>query len=221
MKYYLYIILVFAAFSCKKSDTDVPDFGYDYYPVIQGKYVIYDVVELIYNDFAMSVDTNIYKLKEQIDSADTDLEGRTIFHLKRYTRISDTLEWKLSENWTFYKGKDRLEINESNLTFVKMTFPLRRSGTWDGNALNSLDPETYTILDLDLLSKIGLKVFDRTLRINHRSKVNLIEKRVEEEVYAIGVGLVELIDTDLTYDVDGNIKSGRKYEQTYIEHGIE
>jgi hypothetical protein len=209
------------AVSCSKSDTDVQDFGYDYYPVVKGKYVVYNVVELVYNDFDMTVDTSIFQLKESIDSADVDLEGRNIFHLIRYTRVSDTLDWKISENWTVYKGTDRLEINESNVTFVKMSFPLRRAKTWDGNALNSLDAQIYTILNLDLMVKKGKQVVDKTTRINHRSNVNLIEKQVKEEVYANGIGLIELIDTDLKYNTDGSILSGRTYEQTYLEHGTE
>lgn len=221
MKIYLYISLIMLAVSCSKSDTDVQDLGYDYYPVIKGKYVVYEVEELIYNDFDMTVDTSIFLLKELMDSTMVDLEGRDIVQLKRFTRISDTLEWNLSEIWTFYKGEGRLEINEGNVVFVKMLYPLRRSATWDGNAKNSYSAENYTVLDLDLKLTMGTNEFDKTTRINHRSNVNLIEEQVKEEVYASDVGLIEIRDVDLEYDVDGIILSGRSYSQTYLEHGIE
>ena len=221
MRNYLYIGLIFLVFSCSKSDTDVQEFGYDYYPVIKGKYVVYNVEELIYNDFDNSIDTNIFQLKELMDSATKDIEGRSIVQLKRFTRVSDTLEWEFTESWFFYKGSERLEITEGNTVFVKMAFPLRRSKSWDGNARNTLDTENYTVLNLDLKIVMGTDVFDKTTRINHRSNVNLIEEQVKEEVYAADVGLIELRDIDLKYDIDGEIFSGFSYSQTYLEHGIE
>ena len=138
MRKFLIICLSLVAFSCSKEDSDVQELGYDYYPVIVGKYVTYNVEHYVYNDFDTTIDTSIYQLKEVIDSAYLDLEGRTVYQLKRLSRVSDTLPWSLIQDWSFYKDKERLEINESNAVFVKMAFPLRRAKTWDGNSRNSL-----------------------------------------------------------------------------------
>ncbi|MEQ9064525.1 MAG: hypothetical protein RIE58_10145 [Vicingaceae bacterium] len=210
-------ISLILSLACSKSDVDVPDPGLDYYPVSIGKYVDYRVNLIEFVDGVW--DTSAYFMRESIDSSDVDLEGRQVFYLNRSTRISDTLQWLWKERWSFYKGEDRLEINESNTVFVKMIFPLRKGLGWDGNARNSLNYEQYRILDLDLRSSAGGKEFERTMRINHRSNINLIEEQFEEEVYARGVGLIEYQNVDLVYNVNGNAVSGRSYNQAYKAHG--
>lgn len=215
MKKYLYILISILAVSCSKSDTDVQDFGYGYFPIELGSATFFDVEHSYYDDFSDSVLTENYELTEVLDSVYFDLEGRVIHQISRYTRIDTSYAWGDREVVTFHRGDHQLEFNEGNTIFVKMVFPLRRGNTWDGNSRNGLDAETYTILNLDLKSTVNEISFERTTRINHRSNVNLIEEQVKEEVYAYGVGLIELKDTDLTYDQDGAIKSGYKYSQKY------
>lgn len=209
--------------SCEKTDVDTVDMTYDYYPLSSGSFTVFNVVEYSHNDFTNTVDTNTYLLKEMFDSTFIDGEGRTAYLLKRYkSPVLDSAEWILSDVWTVYKGNESVERTEENVVFVKLTFPLRRSKTWDGNARNDSSSQTYTVLDYDLKSTIGDKSFAKTCRINQFEKRNLIEDELAEEIYARDFGLVFKVNRKLQYNpADSSIVSGFNHIWTYKESGIE
>ncbi len=221
MKNVLVILAVLLSFmSCERTDEDIPDLGYDYYPLSDSSYVMYQVVEYIYDEFQGTRDSNGYQLLELVDTAYTDLSGRTIHNLVRFTRASDTVDWKLKDVWTVYKGDDRLERMEENVTFVRLSFPLKRGKTWDGNSRNDSSEQIYTVLDYNLKNKVDGTTFKNTARINHFENINLIEDQFQEEIYARDVGLVQRIDRNLELDpADGSPKAGYDITWTYIEHG--
>jgi hypothetical protein len=218
------LALVAGVISCQKPDEDVADMGYDYFPLESGQYIIYDVVETTYDDFLDTVYVNEYILKELVDSVMIDGEGRKVYQLKRFINSgSDSvIVWTISDVWTAYRGQDRAERTEENVTYVKLVFPLRRSKTWDGNARNSLGEQKYKVLDYELKAQIGAAIFGRTARINHLSNKNLIEEQLSEEVYARGIGLVLKVQRDVKINpADSTINSGFEHRWTYLEHGKE
>jgi len=107
----LYILLLLFVFSCSKTDEDVPDLGYDYFPLETGNYIIYTVTEIKYDDFIDSVITNTFLLKERVGSSFIDNEGRTVFKLNRYVKLDvDSISiWKLKDVWTVYRGSNHAE----------------------------------------------------------------------------------------------------------------
>ena len=217
MKQIIFISMALLLFSCKKKDKDIPDLAYDYFPLELGHYIDYTVSDIKKVDFKW--DTSDYQLRVLVDSLGEDGTGKGIFFLNRYTRTSDTLPWTLIEIWTVHRASSRLEVNQGNTLYVKMQYPPRRGQIWDGNALNSLPAENYTVLDLDLKSVVGSASFDKTLRINQRNNINLIDEEFREGVYARAVGLVQWTDIDLTYDGTGTAVDGYSYKQIYRGEG--
>lgn len=221
---FISIAIIITVLSCQKADEDTLDMAYDYLPVESGNYIIYNVKETTYDDFKDTVYVVDYLMKEVMDSAVLDLEGRNVFQLKRFVNSGDDslIVWSLSDVWTIYKGQDRVERTEENVTYVSLVFPLRRSKTWDGNARNTLGEQQYKVLDYDLKSQIGASIFGRTARINHLSNKNLIEDQLSEEVYARNVGMVQRIERDVKINPsDSTIISGFETSWTYLEHGKE
>lgn len=223
MRKLLFIATILAVVGCKKTDEDHPDLGYDYYPAEIGNYTIYDVKETIYAELADTVAITEYQLKESMDTTMVDLQGRVVYLLKRYTRENDTLDWKdMGDSFTVYRGSSRLERKEGNKTYVRLAFPLSRSKSWDGNALNDSSEQIYKVLDYDLKNIIGGKNFSRTCRVNQFRNQNLIEDQLEEEIYARTVGLVYRIERDYKLNTDsGTVESGREVTWTYLENGKE
>lgn len=217
-------ILIVTIVACNKSDEDVQDFGYNYYPVEAGRYIDYRVDEYFYDDFNNTIDTTVYLLRELIDSPFTDLEGRNVYKLKRYTASIDDsiIAWsETGQSWTIHKNDERLERTEENMTFVELSFPLRRSKSWDGNARNDSTVQDYTVLDYDLRIQYNANVvFAKTARINERNNVNLIEDQLIETTYARDIGPVNRIHKDLVLEPDsGEVVSGIIKTWTYLEHG--
>ena len=220
-----YIILIlFAFWSCQKTDEDTFDAGYNYFPIQTGYYTIFKVQEYTYDDFTSTIDTNIYLLKEKFDSSFTDGEGRNAYLLKRYTKadVDSITDWKLVDVWTAYKGKDQAERFEENVTFIKLIFPLKRNKSWDGNAKNDSLSQIYKVLDYDLKEAYGGKTFMQTCRINQYENKNLIEDELSEEVYARDFGLVFKVMRKLSLNpADSSIVKGYDYTWTYKESGLE
>lgn len=218
------VVLIATIAACNKSDEDVQDFGYNYYPVESGRYIDYRVEEFFFDDFNNTVDTTIYLLRELIDSPFTDLEGRNVYKLKRFTAsIDDTIAiWtETGQSWTIHKNDERLERTEENVRFVDLSFPLRRSKTWDGNSRNDSSVQEYKVLDYDLRIQYNATlVFGQTARINERNNVNLIEDQLIETTYARDIGPVNRVEKNLVLDPDsGEVVSGILTTWTYLEHG--
>lgn len=218
------IVLIAAIAACNKSDEDVQDFGYNYYPVEAGRYIDYRIDEYFYDDFNNTIDTTVYLLRELIDSPFTDLEGRNVYKLKRFTASIDDsiISWtETGQSWTIHKNDERLERTEENMPFVDLLFPLRRSKTWDGNARNASSAQEYKVLDYDLRIQYNATVvFGKTARINEKNNVNLIEDQLIETTYARDIGPVNRIEKDFVLDPDSStVVSGRLKTWTYLEHG--
>lgn len=73
-----FVILVSVLTGCKK-ETDISDYdyGYNYLPDDSGRFVIYKVDSVIYNDFDNSRRYSTIYLKEKIGEQFTDNLGRT------------------------------------------------------------------------------------------------------------------------------------------------
>lgn len=218
MKKFLFILLLLP-FGCSKSDTDVPEEGYAYYPVEKGNFIIYQYTEIFYNDFNQTSETTQYYLKEVIDSAFLDGEGRPSFLLKRYNKFNDTLNWNLADVWTITPGSQHLERMEENVTYVALNFPLRRNKTWDGNVRNALPEESYEVLNLDFNWTHQGLAFSNVCRVSVRENINLIEEQVKEIVYARDIGPVFIADKDLRKKIDSTIESGYDRTWVYLTHG--
>src|SRR4030067_3558016 len=80
--------------SCKKDVSVNPDLGYEYFPATVGKYVVYDVDSIVYNDFTGTTDTFKYQIKETIESIFLDNSNRQTLRIERYKKnYSDTVPY--------------------------------------------------------------------------------------------------------------------------------
>lgn len=198
------------------------DYGYDYYPVEIGKYIIYDVDSVTFdpNLSGISIDTTSYQAKEEIVDTTIDNAGRTMFIIHYSTRDSMNQVWNLENVYTTVVDDSWVERTEDNLRFIKMVFPQKIDSTWDGNRLFAEDGFIVTVRGetLEMFKNwssvtkeksssgtiSGLN-FDDLLTIQHADDENLIERRFVEEKYARGVGLVNKTMIILDTQCGGNL----------------
>jgi len=208
MKKYLVISCLsfsfFMAFpGCKKDPSSAPDLGYTYFPDEKGGYVIYNVDSLFYNTLNLNIATHItpadtfrFQLKEKIESAYTDNEGRPALRLERYVKYYNSsvpysgMPWILRDVWSEIRTAKTAEKVEENERFIKLAFPVKEDQQWNGNAQNAYDAETYTYEFYDLPRTPGGILFDSVLKVNHHDESSLVGWNYSSEMYARNAGLV-------------------------------
>jgi hypothetical protein len=224
MKKVGWILVLFVVFlaGCKKDDPIVEsiDFGYGFFPLTIGDSSIFEVKQTTWNDFNHTVDSVNYFLCEYIESVTVNSAGDSLYRIERLNRDSVTSDWTLDRVWYALKNKKEALRVEENITFTKIVFPIKLNDTWNGNYHNTLGEKTYTCIGISS-AVINSIPYSRTVSIQQENFVSLINSDIEKEVYADGVGLVELSKTHVNKSYNpssGNfeIKSGYIYSQKRI-----
>lgn len=202
----LFLVLIPACREIKDPFVLQPIEDSDYYPLELGRYWVYSVDSIIFDENAPKpIDTISFILKEVVSDTFFDLDGRMWYRIEAFERASDTLPWKLRQVLAAtLHGKEGLRL-ENDLTFIKLLLPLTPFKSWDGNKL--FDPATivtvsgetiemfkyweYEVLSAGVPDTINGQMFGEVATISQANSENLIELRYALEKYARGVGLVE------------------------------
>lgn len=193
------------------------DSGYDFYPIEVGKSRIYDVEEINYD---ILFDTAYYQLRETIYDSIVS-EDQTTYLIQRDKRDTNGDTWAIDSVWTVSKTENYLAVNENNVIYTKLTFPIMDGRAWDGNSLNARSELTYYFqsLSTSLVDSIGAE--DHIRLVIEDIPVNIVSQDERSEVYIKGIGLysknyitLKFCNTD---DCEiGEITSGRYLQQTLI-----
>lgn len=217
------LILLTAIVACKKNPA--PNFHYDYFNLGEGKYVIYDVVEITHDDDLNQHDTLVYQLKTVWGDPYIDNEGRNATEFLRYKRNSPSDPWQYSDVWTGIIDGIRAEIVEENQRVVKLVFAPTLQKTWDANAYNMMEELNCYYREIHQDTIVGGVAFDSTLVVEQANESNAIDTIRKFEVYAKNVGLIYKFSRDLNfqYDMSGApyLNEGKEIFYTYSSSGIE
>lgn len=218
-----FILLFAAIFGCKKEKTTI-NMHLNYFGLIPGRYVVYDVQEMYHDvDLIIPHDTLTYQLKTYIGTEYIDNFGRTAREFRRYKRNDNTQDWTLSDVWTAIIDNYNAELVEENQRIVKLVFAPTSDKSWNPNAFNGYDPLTYSYSKLHKPMTIGSLSFDSTITVDQENFTSMIDHRTKYETYAANVGLVKKWYKDLTiagFD-STNVKKGTEIFYTCIEYGFE
>jgi len=216
---YLFLLLATIVVSCVDDDSNTSPSGliYSYFPTNVGHEVVYDATLITKEDFGGAQDTDIYQVKQVIESIFMDNQGRPTQRLERYRRNTPNDPWIISDVWTSTMTSARVEQVEENIPYIKLVFPINSTITWNGNSLNTLDPQDYEYDDLHQADVIGGIAFDSTLTVFQSDFIDIFNTYYQIEKYAPGVGLIykEDIYIETNYPLPG-IKSQRLYTQTIV-----
>ena len=190
---YLYKILsVFVAvvvFSACKQDP-APQFHFEYFGLTQGRFVVYDVVEIDHDAALAKHDTSRYQMKTYWGDVYIDNEGREGHEFLIYKRDSVHHPWTLTDVWHGLYDGIRGELVEENQRSVKLVFAPTLSKLWDANAYNLYDELECYYRDIHQDTIINNYKFDSTLVVEQESYANLIDSVRMYETYAKHIGLV-------------------------------
>lgn len=232
----LFFLLWVVLASCQSEVLPPQDLrlGLDFYPLETGRYAEYEV-EVINYTVVNEPDTQRYLLREVVADSFPGQGGEVIFRLERFTRTANVDQWSLDSVWTARSSSQRVVVVENNVPLVKLVFPFRAGLTWDANALNSREEDSYElvatpqVLKDEIESPLDSSAFDNLLTVIQEQSQDTIITRVEaSETYAQDLGLVYKKSLRLQYCNSepaciglGLLESGRIYRQTLIAYGKE
>lgn len=223
---FLLFLSLIALVSCKKGNSSAPNFHFDYFPLEEGTFVVYDAMEIAHDIQALvKSDTTRFYLKTVIGEQIVDDNGMAAHKFLRYTKTNLSDEWTLKDVWTTRVQNERAELVEENSRVVKLVFPPNRSKLWDINAYNtenrlmarynpSLIHVPFTISNFNL---------DSTIQVEQEDFFSLVDHRRKYEVYAKNVGLVYRWHKDnFINNFDTlNIRYGKEIHYRMIDFGVE
>jgi len=230
-------LVFFSLFSgttaCKKNTpVPVPELfsGQRYVPMSKGSYVVYRADSLVWNDFTGSVDTFRFYIKEKVASVVTDSGGQsTFFQIESY-RAANRDSFSVPRVWSAVMDKQRFVKTTENISCVKLSFPLQKGKSWNGNATNTLGEQSYSCMQLHTPFSAGSLVFDSTACILQKADSNLISLALTRERYSTRCGLcyfqdIALEDTRSSLDISKPLRArankGHIFTVTAILFGTE
>ncbi len=201
----LYLLFFVAFFAqCKKTDSNLVDFGKEYFPIEVGFWQEYQVDSITFSDFTnpVSVDTASYQIKETIESSFLDLNLEENFRIEQFKKTSSTA-YSIENIFSLKPTTTNIQKVENDLRFIKMVFPVVEGKSWNGNiyidvtdeaTLDFLNvqkyPWEYIYTEVNATQQIGAFTFDSCVTIIQIDDENLFEKKYSKEIYAKNVGLV-------------------------------
>ena len=213
-------------FGCKKDHTtEQPALGYNYFPLIVGKALIYQVDSIGFKGYTydpttqtVDIDSVHYQIKEVVDGFFTDNAGRQTATISRYKRQNANDPWLIYKVFAANLTTTTAERLEDNIRYIKLVFPTRNNTKWNGNSYNNSEPLLYELFDVNTQSAIGSLDFDLTLTVLQNYDSNLLYFKNYFEKYASGTGMIykEYNDYDYMFIGSTKPKNGFIYKETLI-----
>jgi hypothetical protein len=218
MRIKLYFVLLIIISSCKPIVYEETNFFYNYYPLQINQVKEFFVTNIVHNSFGK--DTNTYFLKEIITDYNINMEGDTVYTVERYWKVDSSLSYEIKDVWTSKKNLSAGYLNEENITYTKLIFPLSLNIYWNGNAFNNLGYQEYSIESLNIPFQVNNVIFDSSLTVIQNYKSNLLEFENSKEIYATGIGLIykEDVQVEINSGNLSDISQGYEYYQEIINY---
>lgn len=203
--------------ACKK--TPEPYFGYEYFPMEEGRYVEYEVMDILHDDDAGQHDTTRYILKTVVGEVVEDNEGRSARKMYRYSYDVNTGELLDERVWTQIIDGGRAEVVEENQRKIRLVFAITLDKEWDVNAFNTGDEQEVFY---DEIHK-SYSNFDSTVTVEYEDFLSLIDYERKYEIYGNHVGLIKRSFKDLRIENFDTLQvvSGTELHYELIDYGIE
>lgn len=225
-QYHKYFVLLFLiSISCSTDEVKPVDIGLNYMPQRVSAYQVYSVDQTVYSEVADPEDSH-FEIKMEVVDSFPDVNGDYTYVIHRSKRQTSTDEWEYLDTWSSRVNDQQAIVNEENIPFVKISFPVKNDKQWNGNEFNINDADTYEMKSLDEPFTVGDQTFSKTIFIDQEDVEDLLIKDKRFEIYARDIGLIYKEVTDLNYcdDVDcfgqQQIKSGVIFKQSITSHGF-
>lgn len=211
-------------FACKKTEPYISDLDYSYFPIIEGNYVEYHVLEIYHDeDLNPVIDSTEYFLKITAGEKVLSNTGDSINKLFFYTKPHLDSTYILDKVNTVYNNGTQGIYNLDNQKYIKLAFPANVGVSWNMNTYNTLDQLTSEVIQKDYSGVLNGQAFPSLLRTQQLDFFSLVDYQKAYEIYAKDVGLVEIYWKDLVinnFDTT-DIRRGEEIYWKYLNSGTE
>jgi len=227
-KLYKYLPVVLLVLLGCGEDEGIRPSDAEYFPLRKGFYQVYSVHSIHY--LAMTkVEDVTYQLKTEVIDSFVNEQGGYTYTIHRSRRNTESDPWQFQQLWSVRMTSTSVVVYEENIPFIKIVFPAIENRRWDGNALNNLEKDEYTLTSSGDWSELEPEgPSGQFIRIVQEDAFDIITmKDQREEVYVRNVGLVYREIDDVVYcSTEGQceigaqvIDNGTIYVQTLISYG--
>lgn len=192
------LLLLLAMASCKTNQPEVPNLGYDYFPLQINQTFKYAFDSVSFNDNTKTTDTFYFELTWRVDTFFVNQSGHQVFVINR--TVKDTATGMVFNRSALFAelNPQQLIFTENELPLVKLVFPLGNVTSWNGNMLNNQFRQTYQLRYVNRLEN-GLN----TAFVQEANNINAIEEEVRYSIYAQNVGLTQFYSKYLNKQTTG------------------
>lgn len=164
--------LVLLSSACRREYDPVSEEVKLVYPIEEGKFRTYFVIDTIYASATLEEAKTYYK-RELTDGTELDLLDREVSKLWIHTS-ADTMgqaipnpvyNWQFSELWTQYLSENYAERIEGNQRYLVLKWPPYEGSTWNGNLYNNGDVQTYQYMNIDTTVTVQGKTYEHCVYV--------------------------------------------------------
>lgn len=229
------VLLAIVVVSCNsKNETSEPfetnnqQEKYQYFPLDSGLWRVFEIIEINTDKEVNVCDTNVYYLMEKCGGVFVDNVGDTMRKIERYVRNSLSDNWLQSNTHVAYVKNNEAILVDENVRYLKLQFPLELGKTWNANKYNHIDT-VQTLLSKVVQLNVSVAepmAFDSVVVVERINESNIVSKKLQQEVYATNVGLVQrqIIDVysgefDANVPIEHRITKGTEQYFNLIDYG--
>lgn len=226
-KYLPFAFIILLTGCGEDENTRPPDS--EYFPLRKGLYQIYSFEQTTYSAVNPAVH-EVYQLKtEVVDSFLNDI-GTYTYVIYRSKRQTQNDPWQFMESWSARTSSFQAVVTEGNTSFVRFIFPASTNSRWNGNLLNNLEPDEYTVLQSGKTYQLSTgETMPDCVVIEQHNDRDILDRDERIEVYARNIGLVykrsivlhfcrDSQSIDCQFGVD-DVIGGTEFEQVLIGYG--
>lgn len=206
-----FLLISVGLVSCKKETEDLSEIskGNKFYPAEIGKYIIYNYDSTYYDDLLQAEIPKSGQVRYYVADTFRDDAGRLSYAINVQKRANDRDPFIPNDVIYVTPTADHIEMEQKNLKFIKMTFPVSNGKSWNGNAMIPLDDADYeefdndkwkyTYANFDTEFDPGNNLYEHTVTVNHIDDAlndpdvdpnAYAYRNYSQEIYAYNVGMI-------------------------------
>ncbi len=229
------ILFLLLLVGCQSQEVRPKGAATDYFPLRVGAFWVYNVLETFISEVNGQAGS-FYELKVVVSDS-IQSSGQVTYVMHRFKRTDASQAWTPIETWSARKSQFQVVLQEGNISYVKLAFPLVDGKSWNGNSFNNLGGtdlcpdgsfacENYVVADLAKQFEGNGVSFDNSVTIvENNDNDPIVKQDVRKSVYAKSTGLVYYEVTILEYCTVGScigkqiVENGSVLKQTLKNYG--